>query len=166
MSQFSKKILATSVMAILMPFLFMLTRLILNTEPLSMPLLTWLSLEAIFQIGVFFSVRLQWLNLAQYKTAIFAIWFIIGLPVTILCIYSGVLPEFRLTPYLVLLLTENQISKSVYTLLLLIIGILVFLPFYQGTIHSLAIDLFRPFVLTVAVFSYRFIACNNRNKHD
>lgn len=154
MKHFQTRVLILSLIAVAVPFVFIVTRFVLDIEPFSIPIIVLLFIEVGFQIFLFFCHRLGWLNLKQFKATIFLVWFIIGIPTTIICLYSGILPEFRLAPYLILLLTENEFGKTIYTFLLLLIGTLAFLPFFQHPIHSLIISGFRPIVIAIIIFIY------------
>lgn len=154
MKHFQTQVLILSLIAVVAPLVFIVIRFVLGIESFSIPIIVLLFIEVSFQIFLFFCHRLGWLNLKQFKATIYLVWFIIGIPTTIICLYSGILPEFRLAPYLILMFIENESGKTIYTFLLLLIGTLAFLPFFQHPIHSLIISGFRPIVIAIIIILY------------
>jgi len=116
-------------------------------------LLFWLLFaDGCIQFTLIFLTQTGQIKSHKFEQIHWSLSLIVSLPITILLTYSGLASEFRLNTTILLLLLFRQTGKAVYTSLLFSIGILLLLPFFQGSYEFLLQSLFRPTIIAAISF--------------
>lgn len=140
--------LATTV-SLLVPLSYMSLRWWLGQMPFSFPLAFWFLVDATVQYALILLLRGEQLSRSRFSQLSYATALVVGLPATVLSVFSGLAAEFRLIPLLFHLTLSRHSGRAVYAFLLFVAGILLLYPFFSGQVEFLVGELFRPTALAL-----------------
>ncbi len=139
----------TTTVSLLVPLSYMGVRWWLGQMPFSFPLAAWFLVDATVQYALILLLRGEQLSRSRFSQLSYATALAVGLPATVLSVFSGLAAEFRLIPLLFHLTLSRHRGRAVYALLLFVAGILLLYPFFSGQMEFLIGELFRPTALAL-----------------
>lgn len=159
----AREILALSV-SLIVPLIWMGLRWFTGLATLPVHLIGLMLLEATVQAWLIALVRSDRLSPRRYRLLFFTAGLILGMPATVLCVYMGILPEFRLVPFFIILLERYGRAQAYYSLALFLAGVLLFFPLFEGKLIFLGMELFRPLFALASVFLLFHLLGREREK--
>lgn len=142
----------TTTVSFVVPLSYMSIRWWLGQMPFSFPLAAWFLIDAMIQYSLILLLRGEQLSRSRFSQLSYVTALAVGLPATVLAVFSGLAAEFRLIPLLFHLLLSRHRGRAVYAFLLFVAGILILYPMFSGQMEFLIGELFRPVALALILW--------------